>query len=259
MNHKKMKANEKEGCQGIVKLSRRLRKVADFVKPGSRIADIGTDHGYVPVYLAQTGRIRSALAMDVRTGPLERAREHIRQYEEWAARNVKRPCPVKTRQSDGLKELKPGEADTVIMAGMGGELEIRILDQGRHMWDSVSHWLLSPHSELEQVRRYLEANGFVILDEAMVKEEGKFYTVISAGRGHMRYERQIEYLYGARLMEKRDLVLKEYLDKEMHRIKGIYNGLKSDGSEPMTEGQSRACKALEQELLWIKEAQDEMR
>ena len=144
-----MTGMDSAGLKGVVRLSLRLKAVADFVKPGSRIADIGTDHGYVPIYLAQIGRAAGAIAMDVRQGPLERAKEHIREYEGWAIQHAgnsrqQDPCAIEARLSDGLKELRPGEADTVIMAGMGGELEIRILEQGRHMWDSVSHWILSP-------------------------------------------------------------------------------------------------------------------
>lgn len=271
MNNRNTETNDK--CRrGVVKLSQRLKQVADFVQPGSRIADIGTDHGFVPIYLAQTGRIQSALAMDVRTGPLERAREHIREYEMWAAgmegeppgsppdaRATARFCPVEARISNGLQELKPGEADTVIIAGMGGELEIRILEEGRHVWDSVSRWILSPQSDLDEVRRYLEANGFVILDEAMVKEDGKFYTIMSVGRGLMEPGRQIEYLFGPRLIEKKDSVLREYLEKECYRVEGILSALEETGDKPLTQGQLKAFKALSQELLWIKEAQDEMR
>ena len=149
-----MTGMDSAGLKGVVRLSLRLKAVADFVKPGSRIADIGTDHGYVPIYLAQIGRAAGAIAMDVRQGPLERAKEHIREYEGWAIQHAgnsrqQAPCAIEARLSDGLKELRPGEADTVIMAGMGGELEIRILEQGRHMWDSVSHWILSPQSDIQ--------------------------------------------------------------------------------------------------------------
>lgn len=264
MNSRNTQTNRKIGCQGVVRLSRRLMQVADFVNSGSRIADIGTDHGFVPVYLAQTGRIKSALAMDVGKGPLERAKEHIREYEAWVKASQEAGsrtafCPIEARLSNGLQELKPGEADTVIIAGMGGELEIRILEEGRHMWDSVNHWILSPQSDLDQVRQYLEANGFVIMDEAMVKEEGKFYTIMSVGRGKMEYGSQTEYRYGRRLMEKKDPVLKEYLDKEMQRVQGICRELKGSERKAMTEGQLRAYEALMQELAWIKEAQDEMR
>lgn len=96
----------------VPRLSERLKLVASFVPQDSRIADIGTDHGFVPICLAKEGRIKSALAMDVRTGPLERAEAHIK---EAGISDI----PISTRLSDGLKELKPQEADTVIIAGMG--------------------------------------------------------------------------------------------------------------------------------------------
>lgn len=265
-NNAKINAKKRENSQGTVRLSLRLKAVADYVRPGSRIADIGTDHGYIPLYLAQTGRAASALAMDVRTGPLERAREHIKRYEEWAggagAEETKASaaahCAIETRLSDGLKELRPGEADTVIIAGMGGELEIRILEEGRHVWDSVTHWILSPQSDLDKVRLYLEEQGFFIEDETMVKEEGKFYTVMSVIRGQMKYGRPVWYCYGKPLLEKRDRVLKEFLEKEKDRVAGILDTLMGQPQDAMTPGQERAKKALLEELYLIKEAQDEM-
>ncbi len=108
-----------------VKLSKRLERIASFVQPGSRVADIGTDHGYVPIWLVQKGVCPSALAMDVRKGPLERAEEHVEE--------VGLSGKIELRLSDGLAKLKAGEADTVVIAGMGGKLTCRILEQGRHV------------------------------------------------------------------------------------------------------------------------------
>ena len=101
-----------------MKLSERLNTVVSFVKPGSRVVDVGTDHGYVPIELAQRGIIIHGLAMDVRKGPLERAKEHIRQY---GLEDV-----IETRLSDGICQLQDHEADTVIVAGKGGELVIHL-------------------------------------------------------------------------------------------------------------------------------------
>ena len=103
-----------------MQLSIRMQAVADMVTPGGRIADIGTDHGYVPIYLVEQNKTDHAIAMDVRKGPLARAGENI----------VRFGCSdrIETRLSDGLAMLKPGEADTVIIAGMGGLLTIRILE-----------------------------------------------------------------------------------------------------------------------------------
>ena len=107
----------------MVKISERLRTAAGLIGEGERLADVGTDHGYVPIYLVERKRIPSAIAMDIRTGPLERAREHIRMYgmEDY----------IQTRLSDGVAALKPGEADAILIAGMGGGLVIHILESGR--------------------------------------------------------------------------------------------------------------------------------
>lgn len=98
----------------MVKISERLRTAAGLIGEGERLADVGTDHGYVPIYLVERKHIPSAIAMDIRTGPLERAREHIRMYgmEDY----------IQTRLSDGVAALKPDEVDTILVAGMGGGL-----------------------------------------------------------------------------------------------------------------------------------------
>lgn len=241
--------------EGIVRLSPRLKAVADYVRQGSRIADVGTDHGYIPIFLAQTGRAARAVAMDVREGPLERAREHIREYEAGMPAGH---CPIEARLSDGLESLRPGEADTVIIAGMGGGLIMRIMEQGRRMWESVDHWILSPQSDQAGVRRYLEDNGFLIKHESMVRDEGKYYTVMSVARGDAGSQRPVWRAFGKCLLERRDPVLREYLEKEKSRVEEILKTLGEQGSEPVTESREKAGKALLQELDLIKEAQDEM-
>lgn len=229
-----------------MKLSKRLTAIASFVHRGSKIADIGTDHGYIPIYLTENGTAASALAMDVRTGPLERAKSHVREHglED----------KICLRLSDGLLKLSPGEADTVIIAGMGGGLSIHILEEGRHMWESVRHWILSPQSDIEAVRRFLAENGFLIEREAMVKDEGKYYTVMDVCRGEMRYEKDCEYRYGRCLIRERDPVLAEFLQKEERALNGIISSLR--GQE--TENAGERLSELTGKLAVIKEAYDEM-
>ncbi len=201
--------------------------MASFVPEGSRVADIGTDHGYVPIYLAETGKIKSALAMDVRKGPLARADEHIEEYRRDAGDAA---ISIETRLSNGLEKLHAGEADTVIIAGMGGELEISILENGKQfMGQYPTLDLFSPQSDLEKFRRYLKKNGFFIEDEAMILDEGKFYTVLKAGVGTegedtVSCETVPEYRFGAVLIRRRDAVLKQYLLKEEKRVEGILKG-----------------------------------
>ena len=130
-----------------MKLSHRLETIASFVRRGSIIADIGTDHGYIPIYLCQTGIIPSAIAMDIGKGPLQQATAHIKQQ---GVSNR-----IKTRLSDGLTALQPGEADTILIAGMGGGLVMKILSQGTHALTGSEELILQPQSEIAQVRAYL--------------------------------------------------------------------------------------------------------
>ena len=204
-----------------VKLSKRLERIASFVQPGSRVADIGTDHGYVPIWLVQKGVCPSALAMDVRKGPLERAEEHVEE--------VGLSGKIELRLSDGLAKLKAGEADTVVIAGMGGKLTCRILEQGKE------RLILSPQSEQDEVRHFLEEQGFSILREAMLTDEGKYYIVIEAARGTMRPGREQDYRFGADLIRKKDPVLLAYLEKEEKMTRQVLAGLTENDAQNKKE------------------------
>lgn len=233
-----------------MKLSRRLETIASFVPEGSAVADIGTDHGYIPIHLVQEGKAKHAIAMDVREGPLLRARAHI---QKAGLQNY-----VEVRLSDGLLKLEQNEADCVVIAGMGGELMIHILEEGRDLWESISCWVLSPHSELDKVRRFLEEEAFFIWRETMIKEEGKYYSVMGVSRkpGAAAADgREISYRYGRGMLESKDPVLKEYLIKEEEQLEQIMSGL----SVSETESARRRMEELKLELAYNKEAQDAMR
>lgn len=213
-----------------VKLSKRLERIASFVKQGSRVADIGTDHGYVPIWLVQKGICPLAIAMDVRKGPLERAREHV----EGMGLSKK----IELRLSDGLEKLKPDEADTVIIAGMGGKLTCRILEQWKHVWEQWSEekerLILSPQSEQDEVRRFLAEHGFRIIGESMLEDEGKYYVIIEVSRGSMQPLRENEYRFGADLIRKKDPVLLTYLEKEEKITRQVLGSLQNNKKEPET-------------------------
>ncbi|MCD8132868.1 MAG: class I SAM-dependent methyltransferase [Clostridiales bacterium] len=157
-----------------IKLSGRMSALAALVTPGHRLADVGCDHGYIPIYLCQTDIIPSAIAMDVRPGPLARAGTNIAAYGLQER--------IRTRLSDGLRELGEDEADTVLIAGMGGFLMRRILCEKDAVPGSVSELVLQPQSDIAGVRRCVRELGFVIADEDMVEEDGKFYPMMKAFR-----------------------------------------------------------------------------
>ena len=225
-----------------MQLSKRLQAVANLVTPGKRLADIGTDHGYVPIWLYEQGRIPSALAMDLREGPLQRAKEHIRMHglDE----------KIKTRLSDGLEKLLPGEADSIVIAGMGGMLVVKILTKGQAVLDSVQELILQPQSDLDAVREYLHRTGFVIVQEEMVFEEGKYYPMMKAVHGENTDDRKIWFLYGRLLLENRHPVLESYLQKEYDSCCKLLEKL----SKTATEVASRRCEELLEKKHLIEEA-----
>ena len=256
-----------------MRLSERLETVASFVDKGSIVADVGTDHGYIPVCLVERGICPAAIGMDVRPGPLSRARVHI---EERGLGDR-----IQTRLGDGLEPLAPGEADTAVIAGMGGELIIRILENGRRLWGDVRTWILSPQSEIQKVRLFLWENGFRAVDEAMVLDEGKYYTVMKCRREGASArpapgltEAEVsspglpaaeisaagvptpgELRYGRILLERRDPVLRDYLEKELEKLSAIEGQLGASGTE-----KARArLEEVRREMETAKEAYDAVR
>ena len=156
-----------------MELSPRLAAIAARVPPGFRLADIGTDHAYLPAYLLLEGTIPSAVASDVNRGPLDRGRETARQagVEE----------KVDFRLSDGLNGLEANEADVIVIAGMGGELIARILSEAP--WTREKLLLLQPMTAQPELRRWLNGNGYRIEGEAVVREGQKLYVILTVRGG----------------------------------------------------------------------------
>ena len=207
----------------MIQLSERLTAVSSMVTPGNRLADVGTDHGYIPIFLCGQERIPSAVAMDIRKGPLSRAREHIIKYgmEE----------RIQTRLSDGVEALLPGEADCVVIAGMGGGLVQKILSEGAEVLQTVSELVLQPQSEIAEVRLYLQEHGYQITEEKMVLEDGKYYPMMHVIHGHMEPLTDIELRYGRFLLEEKHPILAEFLEKERKNLEAIQENLAQITSE----------------------------
>ena len=231
-----------------MQLSLRLSAIADLVTEGNRLVDVGCDHGYLPVYLIQQKKIPSAIAMDVRKGPLSRAQEHIRQYglEEY----------IQTRLSDGLEGLKAGEGDTLVIAGMGGPLMERILTDGRSVRNSFSELILQPQSDIPHFRRFIQSEGWELTEEKMVEEDGKYYPMMKVipveqrglyAEGVPAAEEELEY--GKYLLEKAHPVMGEYLKKELSVNQGVYEKLRVQESERTKERSAEV-------LHMIKRAED---
>ena len=202
-----------------IQISRRLQSVAAFVQEGKRLADVGCDHGYIPIYLLQKKKIEKAIAMDINQGPLMRAKEHIK---EWGLENY-----IDTRLSDGVKALKPNEVQSIVIAGMGGPLMEKILTEGNEVLQTVTELVLQPQSEIGHFRRFLIENGYEITHEEMILEDGKYYPIMRAVHGKAKEQTEAEYLYGKKLLQNRNPVLKEFLDREQVKAEELLEKLKN--------------------------------
>ena len=212
-----------------MQLSKRLLMVTSLVKKGSVVADVGCDHAYISIYLVSHGIAMNTIALDINKGPLIKARENINTY---GLSNK-----ISVRLSDGLKKLEPGEASSIVIAGMGGALGVNILSEGSACVDKAQELILQLQSELDKVRVYLHTIGFIIDKEVMCKEDGKFYTAIHAIRGEVTEEcyKPVYLKYGKYLLMKKDEVLKEYLSREYHKAIQIKTNLEQSRSEKARE------------------------
>lgn len=225
-----------------MELSKRLQAVSDLLSQGLVVADVGTDHGYIPIYLVQTGKTDKAFAMDVNEGPLLRARAHI--AEQGLSEKIE------VRLSDGVRALSPGECDGVVIAGMGGALAIRIMEEGETVFRNLKEFVLQPQSELAKVRQYLFENDYCVIAEDMVLEEGKFYPMMKVINGKSTAYSLLELRYGKRLLEQKHPVLLMYLEKEVQTKESILQNLKSESGEHI----HKRMKELEEEILYAKKA-----
>lgn len=227
-----------------MQLSNRLKTVADTVTKGNRVADVGCDHAYIAIYLAENDIAPGVIAMDVNKGPLSKAKENIRL---WGLAER-----IETRLSDGLSKLNPGEADSIVIAGMGGSLMVRILREGEKSLEEVRELVLQPQSEIFLLRRYLHEKGYTIQSEKMVKEDEKFYVIIKAVKTEETeiYDEDLYYLYGKFLLESEEPVVKEYLERE----KRLKLQVKEALSQPATTGIVRRLEEIEEELSGVEKA-----
>ncbi len=161
---------------------RRLAAIADLTAPCDTAADIGCDHAYLSILLVQENRAKRAVACDLRPGPLAAAKKNV----ERAGLSAQ----IDLRLADGLAELSPGEADAIVIAGMGGPLMQRILSEGEAAAKAARQLVLSPQSDAAAFRRFLWENGYVFLAEDMVCEDGRFYPLMRVRPAEDHEERQ---------------------------------------------------------------------
>lgn len=192
-------------------LSPRLRRIADYVPPGATVVDVGTDHAYVPIWLLQEGVSRRAYGTDVKAGPLERARLDAERYDV-LDRLTLWLC-------DGLALCPPEAVDTVILAGMGGETMMGILE--RSPWALEKRLILQPQTKWPELRRYMAERGLAVLDASLADDAGRIYLIWLVGAGETAGECHVDQA----LLKKRDPLLKPWLQDRIKRCGKQLRGL----------------------------------
>ena len=200
-----------------LQLQPRLRLLADLVPQGARLADIGTDHGYLPVYLLQRGRIASAIAADIGRAPLDHARRTAEQYGV--------ECGLRFLCCDGLCGISPEDADTVVIAGMGGELIADILSRWDYTENPTVTYLLQPMTRPVHLRQWLYAHRFTLQEERCCRANGKLYSVMRAQYTGCPTEETPTALYYGALDFQNDPLAGDYRAQVLGRLQRRITGL----------------------------------
>lgn len=204
-------------------LSNRLMEISKFVFKNSIAADIGTDHGLLPVYLIENKISKLVIGTDISEKSLKKTIDYIKD------KSFK--YNIIPRVGDGLETIKPFEIDTLIISGMGGLLIRDILEKNKEVRDSIVHFIFQPMIASKELRQYLIKNRFIIVDESLAKEGDKFYEIIYAKRGWTCVEDDINYEVSNKLIEKNHPLLKEFLKYKINKQEIILDKLKYETSD----------------------------
>lgn len=198
-------------------LSPRLKVAASYVQAGSVVADIGTDHAYLPIYLVGQGICQRVIGSDLNKGPFQSANQSVKE------KNLQNFIDI--RLGDGLQVIKPGEADTIVIAGMGGKVIKEILIASPLVLQLARKLILQPMVASGQLRLWLADNGWQITDEELVRDDNRIYEIIVAEPGQEDTDDKLKLQLGPQLLANKPLLLKEHLERLLAVDLEIYNGL----------------------------------
>lgn len=204
-------------------LSPRLQIIADSIHDFETVADIGSDHAFLPIYLVQNELVKKAVATDINKGPTEISRDRIKAHGVEAK--------VSVRQGNGLSVIKPGEAEVVVIAGMGGILISDILDKNPKVAKSAKLLILQPMRDSDKVRKWILEHGFDIIDEELVKDNGKIYEVIWSGQGGKTENTRDLLLIGDKVIKKKHPLLAEFINGKIRELEKVIASIEDIDSE----------------------------
>lgn len=229
-----------------LELTPRLLAAAQLVPPDAAVADIGTDHAYLPVWLLKQGKVRYAIAADLRQGPLDRARLTAKEFD--CRENID------FRLCDGLSGIRPDEADCIVIAGMGGETIATILQAAPWLRDTRYTLVLQPMSAQNDLRRWLWQEGFSIENEQLVCEGEKLYNIIAARFGSASPMTLGEEWVGRQTprldQPLRGELFRRLLDKTARAMDGISRGKGEDSRARLEELEQLQAELTQMKQEW---------
>lgn len=235
-----------ENMEHSIKLPPRLAAIAALIPEGARLADVGTDHALLPIRLLLDGRIRSAVATDIRPGPLSRAKENTRAADVTTLRCV---------LCDGLSDVSPEEVDTVVIAGMGGENIAGILRAAPWACDNAL-LLLQPMSRPEELRGAFPGLGLAICEERLIRDAGRLYSVIAVRAGTPDMLSLGELYCGKKSLIQNEALYPEILAEQEKRLLTAVRGLEHSERESDAERRNALQIALAEIAEWRREYHD---
>lgn len=229
----------------MITLTPRLSAVAGYVPCCRCVADIGTDHAYVPLYLLQTGRAKRAIASDIHEGPARRAEEHCRKERAGEA--------VSVRIGPGLAAVCPGEADGAVIAGMGGLMIRSILEDGGETAAQMEWFVLQPQNHAADLRLWLADHGYAICGETLAAEDRQLYQILFVRHGTMPPLGALEAETGILAFRKREPLFPDFLRSLIRRREWTIQGVAEDTSNETNRMKRRRAEEEKKELealLW---------
>ncbi|MGG3738894.1 tRNA (adenine(22)-N(1))-methyltransferase [Aeribacillus pallidus] len=227
------------------KLSKRLERVATYVPNGATVADIGSDHAYLPCYLVKQGVVKKAIAGEVVEGPFQSA---VNQVKELGLESH-----ISVRKGDGLEVVAPGEVDCITIAGMGGTLIANILERGKNKLSSVKRLVLQPNIGAPTLRKWLYDHCWEIIAEEILEEEGKIYEIIVAEKGDPSRpynELEKELLLGPFLIHQQNGAFRKKWEMELKEFERILSQIsKATPNERVNKKRIE----LEKKIAYVKE------
>ncbi len=205
----------------LPKLTPRLMCAAELIRQGTVVADIGTDHAYLPIYLCLEGRAQIAVVSDINAGPVARAKENINRYGL-----CERITVIKTDGLNGIQEYKP---DDIMILGMGGELISRIIADAEWTKSSDIQLCLQPMTHAEILRDFLTQNGYTIIDERLVKEEKIYQIILARYTGDIQKLTDVELLFGKINTECKTDIFSELAERQIQILTRRAEGKESAG------------------------------